>query len=101
MFAIVEISGEQFKIDPAVKTLRVPFMGDTSIGQEVALGKAIMAVGDDGKIGSASGAGKLPTATVLGHNRGEKVIVFHKKRRKRYRKLNGHTQKFTELSLNW
>ena len=97
MFAIVEISGEQFKIDSAMKTLRVPFMGDASVGQEVALGKALVAVGDDGKIG----AGKLPTATVLGHSRGEKVIVFHKKRRKRYRKLNGHTQKFTELSLNW
>ena len=97
MFAIVEISGEQFKIDQAVKTLRVPYMGDASVGQEVALGKALIAVGDDGKLG----AGKLPTATVLGHNRGEKVIVFHKKRRKRYRKLNGHTQKFTELSLNW
>jgi large subunit ribosomal protein L21 len=97
MFAIIEISGEQFKIDPAIKTLRVPFMGDTSVGQEVALGKALVAVGDNGKLG----AGSLPTATVLGHSRGEKVIVFHKKRRKRYRKLNGHTQKFTELSLNW
>lgn len=97
MFAIVEISGEQFKIDQGMKTLRVPFMGDASIGQEVALGKPLVAVGNDGKLGS----GSLPTATVLGHTRGDKVIVFHKKRRKRYRKLNGHIQQYTELSLNW
>ncbi|MDP4199623.1 MAG: 50S ribosomal protein L21 [Bacteroidota bacterium] len=98
MFAIVEISGEQFKIDQAMKSLRVPYMADASIGQEVTLGNAMVSQSEGGiKLGS----GTLPTATVTGHSRGDKVIVFHKKRRKRYRKLNGHTQQYTELALNW
>jgi large subunit ribosomal protein L21 len=99
MFAIVEISGEQFKIDSAMKSLRVPYLAGASVGQEFVLGKALVAQGNDGAMNF--GAGTLPTATVLGHSRGDKVIVFHKKRRKRYRKLNGHTQRYTELSLNW
>ncbi len=99
MFAIVEISGEQFKIDSAMKSLRVPFLAGATVGQEVMLGKPLVAQGDDGAI--KLGGGTMPTATVLGHSRGDKVIVFHKKRRKRYRKLNGHTQQYTELSLNW
>jgi large subunit ribosomal protein L21 len=92
MFAIVEISGEQFKIDDTMKTLRVPYMGTASIGQEVPIEKVLFSSANDGA---------KPLATVLGHTRGEKVIVFHKKRRKRYRKTNGHTQRYTELSINW
>ena len=99
MLAIVEISGEQFKIDSAVKTLRVPFMAGVTAGQEVLLGNTLLTQSDSGAM--TLGGGTLPTATVLGHSRGEKVIVFHKKRRKRYRKLNGHTQPYTELALNW
>ena len=92
MFAIVEISGEQFKIDDTMKTLRVPYMAKANAGEEVSLDKVLF---------SSENGGKKPMATVLGHTRGEKVIVFHKKRRKRYRKTNGHTQRFTELSINW
>lgn len=88
MFAIVEISGEQFKIDEGTNVLRVPYMSGATEGQEVPLGKAMY-------------GSKLPTATVRGHIRGEKVIVFHKKRRKRYRKTNGHQQRYTELALSW
>jgi large subunit ribosomal protein L21 len=99
MFAIVEISGEQFKIDSTSKTLRVPYMGDAKAGQKVNLGKALLSQGNDG--GIAFGTTAAPTATVIGHIRGEKVIVFHKKRRKRYRKTNGHTPRFTELAISW
>src|SRR5947209_19223522 len=93
-----ELSGKQFKIDPSVKTLWMPFMTGAKQGQEVAL-TGLLSQDNSGKL--ALKGGTLPTATVLGHSRGEKVIVFHKKRRKRYRKTNGHTPKFTELSLNW
>lgn len=92
MFAIVEISGEQFKISEDTKTLRVPYMGTANEGEEVSFGKVLFS---DGM------SGKKPLATVRGHVRGEKVIVFHKKRRKRYRKTNGHTQRYTELAIQW
>ncbi len=92
MFAIVEISGEQFKIDDSMTTLRVPYMAGAAEGQEVSLDNVLFS---DGK------SGAKPLATVRGHIRGEKVIVFHKKRRKRYRKTNGHTQRYTELAISW
>ncbi len=92
MFAIVQISGEQFKIDDSMTTLRVPYMAGAEEGQEVSLDKVLFS---DGRKGAK------PLATVRGHIRGEKVIVFHKKRRKRYRKTNGHTPRFTELAISW
>ncbi|MFI5201884.1 MAG: 50S ribosomal protein L21 [Candidatus Kapaibacterium sp.] len=96
MFAIVEISGEQFKISESTTKLRVPYMAGASEGQEVSLDNVLFS--DGGKSGSGSAK---PMATVRGHIRGEKVIVFHKKRRKRYRKTNGHTQRYTELAITW
>jgi large subunit ribosomal protein L21 len=97
MFAIVEISGEQFKIDGTTKTLRVPYMVDAEAGQQVNIDKVLLSQDDNGNVKLGSGASLK--ASVVGHTRGEKVIVFHKKRRKGYRKTNGHTPKFTELSI--
>jgi len=98
MFAIVEISGEQFKVDDTTKSLRVPYMADAAVGQEVNIDKVLLSQGNDGvKLGGNVGL----KATVSGHTRGEKVIVFHKKRRKGYRKTNGHTAKYTELAISW
>ncbi|HZK76600.1 MAG TPA: 50S ribosomal protein L21 [Candidatus Kapabacteria bacterium] len=94
MFAIVEISGEQFKISESTTRLRVPYMAGAPEGQEVSLDNVLFS---DGK----SAGGAKPMAIVRGHIRGEKVIVFHKKRRKRYRKTNGHTQRYTELAISW
>jgi len=92
MFAIVEISGEQFKISESTTKLRVPYMAGAAEGQEVSLDNVLFSDGS---------ASAKPLATVRGHIRGEKVIVFHKKRRKRYRKTNGHTQRYTELAISW
>ena len=92
MFAIIEISGEQFKIDETTTKLRVPYMSGATEGQEVSL---------DNVLFSAGRKGAKPLATVRGHLRGDKIIVFHKKRRKRYRKTNGHTQPYTELAISW
>lgn len=97
MFAIVEISGEQFKVDDSTKTLRVPYIAGAQAGDAVTIDRVHMS-GNGSKI---SMSGTAPKATVQGHVRGEKVIVFHKKRRKGYRKTNGHTQPFTEVAINW
>jgi large subunit ribosomal protein L21 len=97
MFAIVEISGEQFKVDESTKTLRVPYISGAQAGDAVTIDRVLMS-GEGAKV---SLGGTAPKATVQGHVRGEKVIVFHKKRRKGYRKTNGHTQPFTEVAINW
>lgn len=97
MFAIVEIAGQQFKIDQATKTLRIPYQADAEIGKSVDIKNIVMTSDDKDKV-QMGGSAKI-SATFAGHTRGEKIIVFHKKRRKGYRKTNGHTQPFTELSI--
>jgi large subunit ribosomal protein L21 len=97
MFAIVEIAGQQFKIDGTTKTLRVPYQVDAEVGKSIDIKNILMTSDAAGKV--AMGGKATIGATIQGHVRGEKIIVFHKKRRKGYRKTNGHTPKFTELSI--
>ena len=69
-------------------------------GSEVTFDK-VMLVDKDGdiKVGAPVLEGATVTAEVLSNVRGEKVLVFHKRRRKGYRKLNGHRQDFTEIQI--
>lgn len=98
MFAIVEISGEQYKIDGTTKSLRVAYMDGAKAGDSVTIDNVLLTSSSDGKV--ALGGSPKIKATVTGHSRGEKVLVFHKKRRKGYRKKNGHTQDYTQLSID-
>jgi len=97
MYAIVEIQGQQFKIE-AGKKLFVHRMEEAEEGSEVTFEKVLLL---DNKgavtVGAPTVEGAKITGEVLSHVRGDKVIVFHKKRRKGYRKRNGHRQDFTEI----
>jgi large subunit ribosomal protein L21 len=97
MFAIVEISGEQYKIDNTTKSLRVAYMSGAEAGQKVAIDRVLLTQDKGGKV-ALNGKASI-AASVAGHSRGEKVIVFKKKRRKGYRVTNGHTQRYTELNI--
>jgi large subunit ribosomal protein L21 len=99
MYAIVEILGQQFKAE-AGKRLYVHRMEEAAQGSEVAFDKVLL-VDNNGAItvGAPVVEGAKVVCEVLSHVRGEKVIVFHKKRRKGYRKRNGHRQNFTELKI--
>jgi large subunit ribosomal protein L21 len=98
MFAIVEISGEQFKIDGSTKKLRVPLMAGAEAGKKVKIDNILLTQADGGKV-SLGGKATIE-ATVAGESKGDKLIVFKKKRRKGYRVKNGHTQRYTELSID-
>lgn len=98
MFAIVEISGEQFKIDSTTKKLRVPLMAGAEAGKKVKLENVVMSQAKDGKV--TMGGKATIEASITGEAKGEKLIVFKKKRRKGYRVKNGHTQRYTELSID-
>jgi len=97
MYAIIEASGKQFRAEPD-STLRVPRLraepGDT-VTFEVLLTET------DGKvlIGQPSLEGASVAAEVVRHGRGEKIVVFKRKRRKGYRKKQGHRQGFTEVRV--
>lgn len=97
MLAVVEIAGQQFEVEQN-KKLVVPLLegnpGDTVEFDNILLAKE----GDDIKIGLPSIKGKV-TAKILDHGKGDRVLVFHKKRRKGHRKLNGHRTKFTSIEI--
>jgi len=97
MYAVVEILGQQFKAE-AGKRLFIHRMEEAEQGSMVEFEKVLL-VDNEGevKVGSPVVEGAKVVAEVLSHVRGEKVIVFHKKRRKGYRKRNGHRQNFTEV----
>ena len=99
MYAIVEIAGQQFKVEKDQK-LYVHRL-DAERGSVVEFDKVLL-VDNDGKVvvGSPVVEGAKVTAEVVSHVKADKVIVFHKKRRKGYRKKNGHRQCMTELKIN-
>lgn len=99
MYAIVEILGQQFKVE-AGKKLFVHRMEEAERGSQVEFDKVLL-VDNEGAVtvGAPVVEGAKIVAEVVSHVRGEKVIVFHKKRRKGYRKRNGHRQNFTELMI--
>ena len=99
MHAIVEILGQQFKVEQG-KKLFVHRMNEAEIGSTVDFDKVLLV--DNGgtvTVGAPVVEGAKVVCEVVSHVRGEKVIVFHKKRRKGYRKRNGHRQDFTELTI--
>ncbi|HRG03884.1 MAG: 50S ribosomal protein L21 [Paludibacteraceae bacterium] len=99
MYAIVEILGQQFKVEQG-KKLFVHRMNEAERGSKVEFDKVLL-VDNDGAVtvGSPVVDGAKVVCEVVSHVRGEKVIVFHKKKRKGYRKRNGHRQDFTELTI--
>ena len=98
MYAIVKTGGRQFRVE-ADKTLRIPKI-ESSPGQTIELDRVLLVSGDSGTtVGKPEIAGAKVLAKVVDQGREEKIIVFHKKRRKRYQKKNGHRQPFTEIRV--
>lgn len=97
MYAIVEILGQQFKVE-AGRKLYIHRMAEADRGSKVEFEKVLLIDNNgDVKVGAPVVEGAKVVCEVISHVRGEKVLVFHKKRRKGHRKLNGHRQDLTEL----
>jgi large subunit ribosomal protein L21 len=98
MYAIVNIAGQQFKVsqDAPVFVHRL----DANEGDSVSFDQVLL-VDNNGsvKVGAPTVAGAKVTAKVLAHLKGDKVLIFKKKRRKGYQKLNGHRQSFTKIQI--
>lgn len=98
MYAIVSIAGQQFKVEKGNKVFVHKLPGE--IGDEVSFDKVLL-ISNDEKVNV--GAPYLPEAVVVAQIvsqvRGDKVLVFKKKRRKGYQKLNGHRQYFTQILI--
>ena len=92
-YAIIKTGGKQFAVEDGQK-LRVPSI-EGEAGAKVDIDALVLGTGKDAKIG-----GGIVKATVVGHGRGEKVIVFKKKRRKQYKRKQGHRQDYTTLKID-
>lgn len=98
MFAIVDIQGQQFKVtkNQYVYVHRLA----AEEGSTVTFEKVLMINDDkDVKVGAPYVSGTKVSAKVVSHLKGDKVLVFKKKRRKGYQKMNGHRQSFTKITI--
>ncbi len=99
MYAIVEIAGQQFKVEKDQKIFVHRLNAEE--GSKVDF-ESVLLIDNDGKVnvGTPNVNGAKVSATVVNHLRGKKVLVFKKKRRKGYQTLNGHRQNLTCLQIN-
>ncbi|MGL2962891.1 50S ribosomal protein L21 [Flavobacterium sp. RSB2_4_14] len=98
MYAIVEIAGQQFKVSKDLKVYVHRLTNEE--GSKVSFDKVLL-LDDNGNItlGAPAIEGASVEAKVLQHLKGDKVIVFKKKRRKGYKKRNGHRQSLTQIVI--
>jgi large subunit ribosomal protein L21 len=92
-YAIIKTGGKQFAVEDG-QTIRIPSL-EGKEGAKVDIPALVVGGGKDAKIGEGS-----VKATVVGHGRGEKIIVFKKKRRKQYKRTQGHRQGYTEIKID-
>ena len=98
MYAIVEIAGQQFKVSKDLKVYVNRLTNEE--GSKVSFDKVLL-LDDNGNVtlGAPAIEGASVEAKVLQHLKGDKVIVFKKKRRKGYKKRNGHRQYLTQIVI--
>ena len=95
MYAVIRTGGKQYRVAPG-DTLRI----ETSEHNGTLEFSDVLAVsGEEGKFEQELGGAKV-LAEVVGEGRGEKILVFHFKRKKQYKKLQGHRQNFVEVKIN-
>ncbi len=99
MYAVFKTGGKQFRAEPGSR-LRVPTL-DAEAGDELVFDEVLLAsTGEDITVGSPVVEGASVRAEVVAQGRDPKVIVFKRKRRKGYRKKQGHRQGYTEIKVS-
>ncbi|MBL6736200.1 MAG: 50S ribosomal protein L21 [Betaproteobacteria bacterium] len=98
MYAVIKTGGKQYKVAAGEK-LKIESLG-VEVGEQVTLDQVLMVVdGANVSIGSPTVAGAKVEATVLSHGRGKKVKIFKLRRRKHYKRQQGHRQNYTEVVI--
>lgn len=99
MYAVIKTGGKQYRVSAGEK-LRVESL-PAEVGAEITIDQVLM-VGDGDKIttGTPMVSGASVKATVVSHGRGEKIRIFKMRRRKHYRRTQGHRQNYTEIQIS-
>jgi large subunit ribosomal protein L21 len=99
MYAIIKTGGKQYKVEEGL-SLVVEKLNEAEVGQEVILGQVLLlADGDKATVGKPIVEGAKVLATVVAQKRAPKVLVFKRKPKKGYKKLQGHRQYVTEIKV--
>ena len=97
MYAVIKTGGKQYRVSEGDRLRVEKLPGD--VGGTVELDEVLMVGGDAPKIGKPTVAGAKVVAEIVAQDRAKKIIVFKIKRRKNYRRKQGHRQPFTELRI--
>ncbi|HZN23312.1 MAG TPA: 50S ribosomal protein L21 [Burkholderiales bacterium] len=98
MYAVIKTGGKQYRVSAGEKIKVEQLSAD--VGSEVVLGEVLLlANGDNLTMGTPLVSGAAVTAKVISHGRGDKVRIFKMRRRKHYRKNQGHRQNYTEIEI--
>ena len=95
MYAVIRTGGKQYRVAPG-DTLRIE---KSEHDGTLEFSDVLAVSGDEGKFEQELGGAKV-LAEVVGEGRGDKILVFHYKRKKQYKKLHGHRQDFTQVRID-
>jgi len=96
-YAVIRTGGKQYRVSEG-ETLRVEKLpGD--VGSSITFGEVLLLGGDSLKVGLPLVSGASVTGTIVAQDRAKKIIVFKMRRRKNYRRKNGHRQWYTEVKI--
>ena len=96
MYAVLRTGGKQYRVAPG-DVVKIESVVSPSDDQTIEFSDILAVSGDAGSV-LKPGAAKV-TAEILGEGRGDKILVFHLKRKKQYKKMQGHRQNFTEVRI--
>ena len=96
MYAVIRTGGKQYRVAPG-DVIRVEKLAPAT-GGDFQFNEVLAVSSDEGKVAKA-GSDVTVSARVLGEGRGDKILVFHYKRKKQYKKLQGHRQPFTAVQI--
>ncbi len=97
MYAVIRTGGKQYRVAPGDVLKIESVVSQDEKAQTIEFSDVLAVSGEPGTV--ARPATAKVTAEVLGEGRGEKILVFHLKRKKQYKKLQGHRQNFTEVRI--
>ena len=97
MYAVIKTGGKQYRVSEG-DTLRIEKL-DGEVGSKLELGEVLMVGGDKVAVGSPTVKGAKVTAEIVAQDRAKKIVVFKMRRRKNYRRKQGHRQPYTEIRI--
>ena len=97
MYAVIRTGGKQYRVSEG-QTLRVEKLTGKA-GDKITFSEVLLLGGDAPKVGQPFVKGAQVAAEIVGEGKGKKIVVFKFKRRKNYRRKNGHRQPYTELRV--